>query len=172
MKMETLHQTQKTFFEEIFILTLKEDSYINILIKLSEELFSSGIVTKKYQNALLERERSFPTGMPTAIPAALPHTDSEHCLKNALAIGILEEPVTFGLMGGEEGDTVDVKIVFMLSLPNPKSQIVIIQGMLEILRNDHMMQLLIKNGKENTNKAKKMLVDYFSKNDLHYSEEK
>ena len=160
--MKTKAHDQKTFFDEIFVRTLSVDTCSDVIRELSGTLYDSGAVTNQFKNAVLDREAIFPTGIPTKIPAALPHTDAEHCLKNALAVGILEKPVPFGLMGGEADETVDVEIVFMLSLPNPKSQVAVIQKMLEILRDDKTMELLIKNGSENVDAVKAMLVDFFS----------
>ncbi len=98
----------------------------------------------------------------TKIPTALPHTDSEYCLNKALAVGILENPVPFGLMGGEDGDVIKAKLVFMLSLPDPKSQIVIIQRILEMFRNGQTMAELLKLGEGDSNDVKQMLLSYFS----------
>jgi PTS system galactitol-specific IIA component len=162
---------QKTFFDEIFIHKINVDTCKDVIRELSATLYDSGAVTNQFQNAVLDREAVFPTGIPTKIPAALPHTDAEHCLKNALAVGILDKPVPFGLMGGEVDEIVDVNIVFMLSLPNPKSQVAVIQKMLEILRNDKTMELLIKNGREDVDAVRALLVDYFSNDEFGCSQE-
>ncbi len=166
--MET--KNRETFFNEIFVFSLNLDSDTEVLEKLSEVLIESGMVKKEFQEAVIKRENAFPTGIPTLIPAALPHADAGFCLESALAVGILETPVPFGLMGGENGDEVLVQAVFMLSLPDPKSQIAVIQRMLEMLRDGQTMQKLIKYGKDDICKVKATLSDFFSQDGLHYSE--
>ncbi len=162
--MDTLQKIKKSYFENIFVNRLEADSSIKVLDVLAKMLSSTGAVKKQYRDAVIEREINFPTGMPTKIPAAIPHTDSKYCLKKALAVGILEKPVKFGLMGGEDGQTVDTNLIFMLSLPDPKSQVVIIQKMLEIFRNEQMMKRLLELGKKDILQMKEMLANYFSGN--------
>ena len=169
--MKTKAHDQKTFFDKIFVRTINVDTCNDVIRELSGMLYDSGAVTNQFQNAVLDREAVFPTGIPTKIPAALPHTDAEHCLQKALVVGILDKPVSFGLMGGEADETVDVKIVFMLSLPNPKSQVSVIQKMLGILRDDKTMELLIKNGREDVDAVSAMLIDFFSADDFGCSQE-
>ncbi|MBU5585366.1 PTS sugar transporter subunit IIA, partial [Enterococcus sp. S181_ASV_20] len=53
-------------------------------------------VHPSYQQAVIERERIFPTGLPTkGINVAIPHTDSIHVKKEGFLVGVLEKPVTF-----------------------------------------------------------------------------
>ena len=79
-------------------------------------LYHQGYVRDTFVEAVLEREKSFPTGLPTAeIQVAIPHADVEHVVKPGIAIGILEEPVEFGEMGSED-QKVRVKIICMLAV--------------------------------------------------------
>ncbi|BBB48918.1 PTS system, galactitol-specific IIA component [Pelolinea submarina] len=153
---------EKSFFDLIVVDKMNVGTSTEVLEKLSGSLYAQKAVNEHFQAAVIEREHNFPTGMPTKIPAALPHTDSEYCLRKALAVGVLEKPVTFGLMGGEDGETIDTKMVFMLSLPNPKSQIVIIQKILEIFREEPTMEMLQRTGEKDPSELRKILTSYFS----------
>ncbi len=150
------------FFDFVLVEKIKTTSSIEVLDKLSTTLFINGAVVSQFRNAVIERENNFPTGMPTKIPTALPHTDSEYCLKKALAVAILEEPVPFGLMGGEDGDVIKAKLVFMLSLPDPKSQIQIIQKILDMFRNEQIIAKMVELSERNINDVKNMLLKHFS----------
>ncbi|MCA1688631.1 MAG: PTS sugar transporter subunit IIA [Actinobacteria bacterium] len=72
---------------------------------------------------VLQREAEFPTGLPTPGAAiAIPHTDVEHCIEPAVAVGILRDAVEFEEMGSP-GSTLGVKIIFLLSITNPEDHV-------------------------------------------------
>jgi PTS system galactitol-specific IIA component len=55
-----------------------------------------GYVNKSYQAAVLERERTFLTGLPTGeINVAIPHADAVHVLQSAIAVGVLAKQSSF-----------------------------------------------------------------------------
>jgi len=81
-------------------------------------------VDEGFEQAVLARELLYPTGLPLPdIPVAIPHTEAGHCASPALAVGILSHPVEFGEMGAEAGCTLQVQIVFVLALNDPKKQV-------------------------------------------------
>jgi PTS system galactitol-specific IIA component len=87
-------------------------------------LKANGYVKDSYADAVLEREKSFPTGLPTEeIQVALPHTDVVHCLKPGMAIGLLKKPVEFFEMATLDR-TVNAEIIFLLSITVPSDQVV------------------------------------------------
>jgi len=87
-------------------------------------LFNSGYVKKSYVNAVLEREKKFPTGLATKdIHVAIPHTDVKHCLKPGIAVGLLSKPVVFAEMATNDR-FVNVEIVFLLSITDPKQEVI------------------------------------------------
>ncbi len=83
---------------------------------LAERLLEAGILMERVPAAVLERERNFSTGLQfPAMGIALPHTDACHVIRPAVAIGILENPVTFRAMGMPD-DAVKVQLVFLLAI--------------------------------------------------------
>lgn len=89
--------------------------------QLSALLYERGYVKKSYLRGVLEREEKYPTGLRLkgGINAALPHAEIEHVLKPALAVGMLEKPVTFRNMERPEEFVENVRIVFMPALDKP-----------------------------------------------------
>lgn len=89
--------------------------------ELAALLQAGGFVKESFTDAVIAREQVFPTGLPTQpVGIAIPHTDSEHVNRGAIAVGILVEPVTFNEMGDLEA-TVDVSIINVLAIPDPKA---------------------------------------------------
>lgn len=90
---------------------------------LAEALRAAGKVREPYLEAVLAREAEFPTGLPTpGVPIAIPHTDVEHCLEPAVAVGTLRNAVEFEEMGSP-GTTLETRIVFLLSITNPEDHV-------------------------------------------------
>ena len=84
---------------------------------------------------MLDREKVFPTGLPTIIPMAICHTESEHVNSSAIAVGTVESPVAFQEMGTPER-TVMAEIVFVIALKNPKDQIPWLQKMMTVFKDE------------------------------------
>jgi PTS system galactitol-specific IIA component len=94
-----------------------------VLRRLADELAGRGLVEPSFAEAVVEREREYPTGL--LFPGggvAIPHTDAHHCRSPAVAVGLLAAPVEFEVMGGPEGERVAVEAVVMLSVPDPADQ--------------------------------------------------
>jgi galactitol PTS system EIIA component len=90
---------------------------------LAETLRAAGKVRESFLEAVLEREIGYPTGLPTPGAAiAIPHTDVQHCIEPAVAVGTLRDAVEFEEMGSP-GSALEVRIVFLLSIKNPEDHV-------------------------------------------------
>lgn len=115
-------QAPITLSPDLVIIGLRAAHADDAIRDLSERLYAAGCVTAGFAAAAVRREGEFATGLPTAIPVALPHTDPEHCLRSAVAVGVLKQPVEFGEMGNHS-NRLPVEIVFVLSVSDPKDQV-------------------------------------------------
>jgi PTS system galactitol-specific IIA component len=107
--------------EDLILLRLEAAGHEDAIRALSARLQAGGYVHPSFAEAVILREKTFPTGLPTHPPVAIPHTDVEHCLKPAVAVATLKNPVTFQAMG--HGGELQVAIIFLLSITNPQSQV-------------------------------------------------
>ena len=90
------------------------------ILQLVSLLESRGYVKDSFGEAVLEREKVFPTGLPTEpIGIAIPHTDAEHVKRGAIAVGVLPAPVQFTEMGCEGDRCVDVHAIVVLAIHDP-----------------------------------------------------
>lgn len=119
-----------------------------IVAVLGEQLFKANYVKDSFIDAALTREKTMPTGLPLKdhINAAIPHTDVEHVLKAGVAMATLVSPVQFHNMACPD-ETLDVKLVFLLALDQPKAQIEMLQEIAGILQNPALIQSLIQASK-------------------------
>lgn len=100
-------------------------------------------VKESFIDAIIEREKTFPTGLPTSsnISVAIPHTDSVHVNKKAISLAILKDAVEFGIMGEQEAKT-PVKIVFLLAIDKQDSHLKILQKLISIFQNEDVIKFL------------------------------
>lgn len=148
---------------ELVEVNMKAQNKEEVFAELSDLLNNNGFVKESYLQAITEREKVYPTGLKTAVGAvAIPHTDTEHVLKPGIAVGVLESPVTFGLMGSE-GETVDVNVVFMLAITDPKMQVDLLGSLTQLFQdNERMTQLSEVKDKD---AVVKLLRSFFTEKD-------
>ncbi len=117
-----------------------EDAIENLGIR----LYIDGYVRDTFVDAALAREKKLPTGLPLGgeINAAIPHTDIIHVIKPGVAMATLKRPVIFKNMVQPEED-VSVRLVFLLSLEHPHSQIEMLQEIAGVLQKPEVVEKLM-----------------------------
>lgn len=107
----------------------------SIIRRLSQHLLGLGMVRETHADATVARERVYPTGLALGeFNAALPHTDPEHVVRNAIAVAVPRRPVTFSHMAAPEQRT-DVHVVIMLAI-NDKEAMVPLLASLALMLQD------------------------------------
>ncbi len=122
---------------------------------LSDRLQASGHVHASFADAALKREAELPTGLTLAgdIHAAIPHTEVEHVIRPAVALATLTEPVTFHNMINPD-EEIPVRLVFLLALEQPKSQVAMLQEVAQVLQNQNLIaQLMAANSIQEVQQA-------------------
>ncbi len=129
---------------EAIIIQLDAPNYQNVIQALGSKLLELGYVKDDFISAALEREANMPTGLPLGgdTNAAIPHVDAEYVNQPALALATLKQPVTFYNMV-ENDQEVPVRLVIMLALDQPKSQIEMLQQVSGILQQPDLIARLM-----------------------------
>ncbi|ALN71522.1 PTS sugar transporter subunit IIA [Aureimonas sp. AU20] len=110
---------------------------------LAERLEAAGRVRPSYGPAVIERERTMPTGLPLgAINAAIPHTDREHVIAPAVALAVLREPVRFASMDDPD-EALPVRIVFALAISDKNGQIALLQAIMGFLQDQGALERIL-----------------------------
>jgi len=146
--------------ERLILLNLQAKNKKEVIEKLSERLLKYGYVKKGYIKAVLKREEESPTGLPTQIYTALPHTDAEYSLRTGIAIATLKKPVLFQEMGNLQ-KSLEVRMVFLLALNNPKKEVFLLKQILQILHNKKQIEQVLCT--QDLSKVNKILSKLFEK---------
>lgn len=137
------------------LLTLLEPSAIclhldaknarEVITQLGTCLCKAGYVHDSFVEAALERESHLPTGLPLMgeVNAAIPHTDVVHVIKPGLAMATLNSPVSFRNMVLPD-EEVQVRLVFVMALDQPKAQVEMLQEIATILQHPEVIDLLTR----------------------------
>lgn len=129
---------------EAVILGSDASSSDEVIRSVGEKLLQAGYVHETFINNALEREINIPTGLPLGgeYNAAIPHTDIVHVAKSGVGMATLIKPVVFHNMVNPE-EEVEVQLVFVLALDQPKSQIEMLQEVAGVLQNPELVNKLV-----------------------------
>ncbi len=124
------------FDESLVVLDIEAETDEQVIDIVARAMLKEGMVKESYPEAVKERERIYATGLELLdMGIAIPHTDPEHVLQPAMALGILRNPVDFVGMG-EPDKKIKVEIVFMLSILQPHAQLAILQKLMQVFQHE------------------------------------
>ncbi|AWH77972.1 PTS sugar transporter subunit IIA [Clostridioides difficile] len=142
---------------DLISLGLESNDYESVIEELGSVMCKKEYVKDTYINAVLERERTLPTGLDIGeMCVAIPHTDSKHVNESNVAVGILKNPVKFNSMIDPK-DRLDVELVFLLAVKNPDSQVKLLKDLMSVFQNIKLLKN-IKNASTKEEVAK--LLDF------------
>lgn len=128
--------------KSVIVPDLEAETWEDVMKSLGQKLIDEGYTKESYIDALITREKDFPTGLDIdGLGVAIPHTDVSHVNKAGIAIGVLKKPVTFIQMGSDD-EEVGVKLVFMLAVTDPNAHIDELQRIIEIIQDKEVLEKL------------------------------
>jgi len=156
------NQELESLIPQEFVLVGLDASDKSEAIQLLANLFlHEGYVKDTYLNAVLTREKEFPTGLRTMdVHVAIPHCDVGHCLKPGIAVGILSAPVQFFEMATYD-QIVDTEIIFLLAITEPEHQVVWLSRLVTLFQTPGFLTNL--NNTENREEAYQILTEALRK---------
>jgi PTS system galactitol-specific IIA component len=122
------------FNERLIALNISVTNSEEVIALLGELLHKEGYVKESFVENAIKREREFSTGLPLGpVNVALPHTDAIHVNRQAIAVGVLQNPVDFQIMGSPD-QTVPVHVVFLMAIKE-ENQVKFLQTFAELLQD-------------------------------------
>ena len=123
---------------------MEAQDYQEVMKKLGGAFIENGYAHECYIDALIAREKEFPTGLDVnGIGVAIPHTDVSHVKKPGVAIAVLKQPVDFIQMGSDD-DIVKVQLIFMLAVVDPSAHLERLQRILQVIQDTEVLEKLLK----------------------------
>lgn len=130
----------KLFKEELIDLNNNSTNQKEFFIQKHAELFEKGYVKDSFKDAIVSREKKYPTGLVLEnINIAIPHTDSEHINEPFVYINKLGSKMKFYQMGNEE-EIVSVKDVWILGIKDPTKQVNLLAFIMDIFSNSTFIE--------------------------------
>lgn len=128
--------------EELIFLRVKGDAE-TALRAVADKLLSIGAVLPSYYDALMQREREFPTGLPMGeLNIAMPHTVPQHILEMGVSIATLAEPAEFRCMGDADS-TVQVRLLVCPLLDKMDDNVRLLPSLIHFfIKQDNIRALL------------------------------
>jgi len=131
------------FSEELITLDASYSSQEDLFRSAAKHLVDLGYIEETYLNALMTREKEFPTGLETQYcNIAIPHTDAPHIKHPFIYLVRLNENLQFKNMGDTESE-VAVKIVMFLGIKNPKKQISLLSDLMEKFQEEKISRIIL-----------------------------
>ena len=110
-------------------------------------LLEAGYVKAGYPDDVIAREKQWATGLPTMpVGVAIPHAlTPDNVVEAQIAACRLTAPVKFTQSGGTaDDDPVDARLVFVLALKDPKSQLHLLQKLMVAISDESMRTALLE----------------------------
>ncbi|MEH0070865.1 PTS sugar transporter subunit IIA [Pannonibacter sp. Pt2-lr] len=128
----------------IFLKTQAQDA-TSVIGLLAGHLRDKGLVADTYVQAVIDREKVMPTGLPMedGLAVAVPHTDPQHVIRSGIAIATLAAPVAFASMDDPDNQLA-VQVVFALALKSKDEQIGMLQSIGRLLQDGARIRKLIE----------------------------
>jgi PTS system galactitol-specific IIA component len=120
---------------------LDAESAVQALEKIAHWDSTNSFFKATWLEAAIKRESEFPTGLPTLIPVAIPHTDSIHVMADGVGFFKLKNPIEFGEMGSLD-DKIQVKMILPLLITNPAEQVDLLMAVIGALQDSDFLNAL------------------------------
>ncbi len=129
----------KLLDEKVMMINLQAQDASDALNQMSGALTAAGYVKESYAAAIIKREEEYSTGLPAeGMGIAIPHASTEHVNEAIIAVGVLEKPVAFRMMGNHD-EIIQVEILFMLALKEAHSQLQMLQSLMGLIQDDKFL---------------------------------
>ena len=136
-------------FNKDLVFCLQAKDQTDLFEQVASLLEERQIVTPTYRSALIEREKSFPTGLDMEflgkdLPnVAIPHTDIVHNLTENVVVVRLDQPITFHNMIAPDKE-VQVSLLFFIINNSSSSQTNILAQLMDFFTSNGNLEALSK----------------------------
>ncbi len=139
------------------IFDLEADNSDDCIRKIVAVMAENGFVDADYAERAIEREKRYPTGLPTdGVITAIPHAAEGTVHKSGIGMAIMQKPVGFYNMADHE-DLLMAELVFVLANENPDKQLGDLQSLMRCFSKEELL-IEMKNAK-----TPEQVIDIFAR---------
>lgn len=102
-------------------------------------MVEAGCVAAPFVDECIEREKEYPTGIPTDIPIAMPHVKSGHIARDCMCLLRLDEPVEFFRMDSRD-ECVATRLVFNLAITDADNHQDFLERFMEMIQDEALLR--------------------------------
>lgn len=121
--------------EDILVINAEANDYEEAIRCAGNHLHTQGYVKDDFVNECIKRELLYPTGLPTAMPIAIPHCSSKFVEKESMCVLRLKNTVDFQRIDDAE-QSVSTSLIFNLALKNDEEHVVFLQKFISALGSE------------------------------------
>lgn len=109
----------------------------------AKKMEESGFVDESFGRACIEREKDYPTGLPSEIPVAIPHCKVDGIKENCVCLLRLKEAIEFKRMD-DDVESIQTKMVFNLAIKGGDAHLEFLQLLMQSVMDKEMMGICME----------------------------
>ena len=130
-----MEEVAELFKPELVFFDIEAETKEEFFQQLGAKLDEQGYIQDTWYDAILTREKNFPTGLQSPeMGVAIPHTDPEHLKKAYMAVVVPQKPIPFVHMGTED-EMVDAEFIVNLGVEHQENQVEALQKLMMMFVN-------------------------------------
>lgn len=131
--------------EELIIIDNESSDREEFFLNISNILFDKGYVEETFHDAIVEREKKYPTGLEMPkITVAIPHTDVQHIKKPFIFINKMKEKSIEFIQMGTDDLIVNPEFIVVLGIKEPKNQVGLLSTLMNLFDNEEFVYKIIQ----------------------------
>jgi galactitol PTS system EIIA component len=136
--------------KDMILIDLDVSTKEEALLIMSKMIVEKGYASEPFINAILDREKHYPSGLPMENhKIAIPHTDVTYVKKSVLLFARLKNFVEFSVMGDPD-QKIQVRLISMFALTDKKLIGSILTSLITAYQDDSILEKIINAEDENT----------------------
>ncbi len=129
--------------EDLVLLGVEGETRDEVLYHIAKVIMEKGIAKETFYDALIERENSYPTGLPIGeINVAIPHTYPEHINEVAITIAVPKKPVMFYNMGDKDEEIL-VSVILCLTMRKMDDNVKLLPSLMGFFADEENLRALL-----------------------------
>lgn len=131
--------------KELIIIDNESSNCEEFFQNISNILFEKGYVEETFHDAIVEREKKYPTGLEMPkITVAIPHTDVQHIKKPFIFVNKMKENNIEFIQMGTDDLIVHPEFIVVLGIKEPKNQVGLLSSLMNLFDNEEFIARIKK----------------------------